>query len=327
LGIFVSIILSPMSTYELKKLALEVALSTLGISYRKKIGHVGSSMAISDLLSVLYFDRLNITRQNLNDMARDRFILSKGHAAAALYAVLHKKGILSAAQFESFAENGGLCEHPEIKTPGVEMTSGSLGHGLAFGAGIAWGLMKLYDAEVANKNLDPSSVSLAKKAPVKKSSHSRSQSEAGLNFISSPHRKVPQVYVLISDGECGEGSVWEAALFASRMKLDNLTVILDNDGWQCFGETEKITHLAPLAAKWRAFGFAVAEVDGHNIREIQKTFRDLPVKPGHPTMIIADTKSGHGIPSIEDKLIGHYHVFSQTEYADAVAELSRRYRI
>jgi transketolase len=318
-----------MRISELKTIAGEIALQTLDISYQKKVGHVGSALSISDLLTVLYFDRMNISKNNLKDMLRDRFILSKGHAAASLYSVLNLKGILSQKQFQSFTENGGLCEHPEIKTPGIEMTSGSLGHGLAFGAGIAWGLKKLffYDAEVANKNLDPSSVSLAKKGLFNPSSKSRSQSEAGLNFISSPHRKIPNVYILISDGECGEGSVWEAALFASRMKLGNLTVILDYNGWQCFGETEKITHLKPLTAKWRAFGFQTIEIDGHNIKQIKTVLENKSDTPNRPTIIIAHTKSGHGVPLIENQLIGHYQVFGKSEYEKARLELQRSYGI
>jgi transketolase len=119
---------------------------------------------------------------------------------------------------------------------------------------------------------------------------------------------------LISDGECGEGSLWEAALFASRMKLDNLTVIMDNNGWQCFGKTEKITRLKPLAAKWRAFGFAVRRINGHNIKQIQTAYLSIPFESGKPSIIIADTVSGHGIPFIENNLEGHYKIFTTKEY-------------
>jgi transketolase len=270
-----------MTIKALQKKSRSVASTLLDISYQARTGHIGSSLSISDLLTVLYFDRLRM--KTVTDPKRDRFILSKGHAAAALYAALYHKGVLSQAQVESFGQDGGgLCEHPEITTPGVEMTSGSLGHGLAFGAGIAWGLKKLYS-------------------------------------------QAPHVFLLISDGECGEGSVWEAALFASRMKLDNLTVILDYNKWQCFGSTEEIVHLEPLAAKWESFGFAVREVDGHDLSQISKAYASVPLQTDSPSLIIAHTVSGHGISSIENQLIGHYKVFTQAEYEIAKEQLRIAY--
>ena len=263
---------------KLKKLAREVALLTLDISYRAKTGHVGSALSISDILTVLYFSKLNITLSLLKSDMRDRFILSKGHATAALYAVLYKKKIITRQQLYSFGQSEGLCEHPEITQVGIEMTTGSLGHGLAFGVGIAKGLKM--------KKLKP------------------------------------QVYVLISDGECGEGSVWEAALLAPRLELDNLVVILDYNKWQCFGKVAQITVLEPLVGKWKAFGWNVIEVDGHSISQLKKIFSKLPLKNRKPTIVIAHTVSGKGVSLIEDQLIGHYKVFSDDEYIQARKELS-----
>lgn len=269
-----------LSIAELKELAKEVAILILDISYKAKTGHVGSALSISDLLTVLYFSRLNIAPTNINSNSRDRFILSKGHAAAALYAVLYKKGILGKERLDSFGQdNGGLCEHPEIKDRGVEMTTGSLGHGLAFGIGIAYG-----------------------------------QKLLGLKS---------STFVLISDGECGEGSIWEAAILAPRLKLDNLTVILDYNKWQCFGSISDVTGLEPLVSKWKTFGWQVVEVDGHNIFKIKKNISLTPFKKEKPTMIIAHTISGRGISLIEDKMIGHYKVFNDKEYEMVRKELLR----
>jgi transketolase len=188
-----------------------------------------------------------------------------------------------------------LCEHPEIKDPGVEMTTGSLGHGLAFGIGIAMGI-----------NSQRTTDNVQQLGRSKKKSKSR----------------VPRVFVLISDGECSEGALWESALLAPRLKLDNLTAILDYNKWECFGRIGEVTVLEPLAAKWRAFGWEVRETDGHNIRQIRDTYRVLPFRKGKPSLILAHTVSGRGIPLIEDKLIGHYHVFSKDEYTTTRKELA-----
>ena len=260
----------------LNLLARQIKLLTLEISYLAKTGHVGSCLSIAELLTVLYFSKMNIGKQNISSPGRDRFILSKGHAAAVLYTVLFKKGIITKKELLSFGQDGGLCEHPEITQRGIEMSTGSLGHGLAFGAGIALG-----------------------------------------NKI---RKTEGNVYVLISDGECGEGSVWEAAAFASRMKLDNLVAILDYNDWQCFGRTSEVTNPEPVVKRWQNFGFATYKVDGHSTRDIKRAFQKLPHK-NKPSIIIAHTVSGRGVPLIEDKLIGHYKVFSDDEYKQAKKEL------
>lgn len=261
----------------LEKLAKDIALLVLDISYKAKTGHVGSALSISDILTVLYFSVMNIGKSNLKSPNRDIFILSKGHAAAALYAVLFKKDILSEKEIDSFGEDRGLCEHPEIKTPGVEMTTGSLGHGLAFGIGMA----------LAQKKLKSNA----------------------------------KTFVLISDGECNEGSTWEAALLAPMLKLDNLTVIIDYDMWQCFGKVSEIINLEPFLKKWSAFGWKVTEVQGHKINEIKNCFESLPIKERSPNLILAHTISGRGVSAIEDQLIGHFKVFTEDEYKIARLEL------
>ena len=243
---------------------------TLDISFKAKTGHVGSALSIKDILTALYFSVMG---------RGDKFILSKGHAAASLYAALYKKGILSEKELDFFGQDGGLCEHPEAVTPGVEMTAGSLGHGLAFGVGIAHGqkLLKIKS----------------------------------------------RTFVLISDGECDEGSIWEAALLAPQLKLDNLVAIVDYNRWQCFGRTKEVINLDPLGDKWSAFGWEVKSVDGHNISDILKIFSRIPFRKGKPSLIIAKTNSGKGIPLIENKLIGHYKVFSEDEYKLAREHLEK----
>lgn len=266
---------------QLEKIAREVALLTLEISYRAKVGHIGSALSIADILTVLYFSKLNISVDTLTDPSRDRFILSKGHAVAALYAVLHKRGILSREQLFSFgSEGGGLCEHPLYSDPAIEMTSGSLGYGIGFGVGIAYAMIK--------------------------------------------QRKESHVFVLISDGECGEGSIWEAAILAARLCLHNLTIILDYNRWQCFGRTEEVTRLEPLADKWKSFGWGVNEIAGHSIEQIKNALNNLPFEREKPSIIIAHTESGHGITSIQDKQDGHYKVFNDEEYQQARDELTKK---
>lgn len=260
-------------TSSLQALAKEIAITTLDISYKGKVGHIGPALSISDLLTVLYFGILHCNSANINSPDRDRFILSKGHAVASLYATLYKRSILSKKQLNSFAQNSGLCEHPEIKDPGIEMTTGSLGHGLAFGIGAALGQKKL--------------------------------------------KMKSRVFVLISDGESNEGSVWESALLGSKLKLDNLTVVIDSNNWQCMGRAE----LEPLKRKWESFGWQALEIDGHDIGQIHKAFKSIPFRRNKPSAIIAKTTTGRGISLIEDKLMAHYKVFNEEEYLKARKEL------
>lgn len=258
----------------LEKIAQKIKLTTLDISYKAKTGHVGSALSICDILAVIYFNVISIDKKTLDNPERDRFILSKGHAAAALYATLYEKEIISKKELESFGHDNGLCEHPEMHEKGVEMSTGSLGHGISFGAGVALGLKK--------KNLSG------------------------------------KVVVLISDGECGEGAIWEAALLAPKLGLSNLTVVIDNNGWQCFDKVKKINNLYPLRKKWESFGWKTIEVDGHSIPKLVTAFSKTNAKP---TVIIANTITGKNISAIEDSQIAHYKVFSDEEYTIARKEL------
>ncbi len=265
------------SVLQLSGFAKNVAISSLDVSYEAHTGHVGSALSVSDMISVLYARHMRIDPQHVHAENRDRFILSKGHAAAALYSALFHSGIISRRTLETFGKDGGLCEHPEIGDKGVEMSTGSLGHGLAFGAGIALGL--------------------------------KMRALRG------------RVFVLVSDGECGEGSVWEGAMFAAKHKLDNLCVLIDYNGWQCFGKTKDVQQLEPFDQKWRTFGWEVKETDGHDLAVLDRTFSAVPFRINKPSVVIAHTVSGKRISLLENKLIGHYHMFSESEYKEARQQL------
>lgn len=263
---------------QLEIYAHTIAQTILDICYNAGVGHIGSCLSITDILTALYFDRMQ---------KNDRFILSKGHAGGALYAALYHKKVLTKKQLFSYAhELGGLCEHPESSTKGVEMTSGSLGYGIGFGSGMALALKK-----------------------------------------TAKNSKYPHVFVLISDGECGEGSIWEATLFAVAQKIDNLTVIVDNNGWQCFGKTQEILGTTPLLPKFQAFGFAGVEVDGHDLSQLTQALHNVPFEPKKPSVIIANTTSGHGVSLFEDKLEAHYQTLNEASFKQAKQDIQKRRNI
>ncbi|HII94522.1 transketolase [Peptococcaceae bacterium SCADC1_2_3] len=245
-----------------------------------KSSHVGSALSIVEILVTLYFKILNIDPSNPKKEDRDRFILSKGHGCSALYAVLALKNFFPEEILESYGTNGGtLLGHATKEiVPGVEVSTGSLGHGLSIGAGIAF----------AGKH---------------------------------DHSKY-RVFVLLSDGECDEGSVWEAAMFAAHHKLDNLIAIIDYNKLQAFGRTEEVNNLEPLIDKWKSFGWMVQEIDGHNFSQIIKVFEKIPFKENKPGIIIAHTVKGKGISFMENQLVWHYKSPSKEEMDLALKELS-----
>jgi len=249
---------------ELLNISREIREKILIMHAKSNESHLGSSLSIVDILTVLYFQILNINPIDPYEENRDRFILSKGHAASALYTVLAKRGFFEEELLDSFAENGGkISVHPErFSVPGVEASTGSLGHGLSIGVGIA------LSAKKDNKSF--------------------------------------KTYILMSDGECEEGSIWEAAISASRFKLDNLVGIIDKNKWQAYERTDKIQNLSLLKSKWESFGWSCREVNGHNLQELIQVFRGIPFEVGKPSLIIADTIKGKGVPEIEDKMEWHY---------------------
>jgi len=239
------------------------------MSHRSHSGETGSSLSISDLLAVLYGKILRVNPKKPNDSTRDRFILSKGHGAAALYAALALRGFFSQKLLLGYRVNNGTFHlHPSKGTaPGIEVSTGALGHGLSIGVGMAYAL---------------------------KDTKSK-------------------VYVLIGDGECNEGSIWEAALSAGTLHLPNIVVIIDDNKFQGFGPTTK-TNPFDLASQWKSFGWSVLRVDGHNTKAIEKAF-GTAAKAKKPTVIIADTVSGKGIPAIERTLGAHYYIAKAEDVA------------
>lgn len=258
-----------VSSQEIRKIILEE-------SYRAGVGHIGSCLSIADILAVLYKSILHIPSPKSEE--RDRFILSKGHAALALYAVLYEKGFVSKSILKSFHTDGGhLGTHPEVGIPGVELATGSLGQGLSVGAGIALA------AHIQSKKW--------------------------------------QTYVLVSDAECNEGSIWEAAQFASQQKLSNLTCIVDLNGQQGFGYTKDVISTAKLASKWQAFDFCVEEVDGHDENALLKCLKNGKKNETRPRAILAHTTLGKGVSFMEGKVAWHYLPMTSVQYTQALEEL------
>jgi transketolase len=245
-----------------------------------KLGHVGGEMSATDILVTLYFAVLRVDPERPNDPDRDRFILSKGHSAVALYTTLAHRGFIPMEQLDTFAQPlSKLNGHPDRnKVPGVETNTGPLGHGLPVAVGAALAA-KLQDASW-------------------------------------------RVFALTGDGELQEGSNWEAAMSAAHYKLDNLTVIVDRNRLQQGDWTEQTMGLEPLADKWRAFGWSVTEVDGHNIPQLLDTFARLPLEAGKPNCVIAHTHKGQGISFMRDKAAWHHKVPSADDLATAIQELA-----
>jgi len=227
----------------------------ISMIYEAGSGHPGGSLSSIDILVVLYF---HVMRHNSKEerSKQDRFVLSKGHAAPALYAILAECGYFPLDSLKSLRKNDGYLQgHPDAKIKGVEVSSGSLGQGLSIANGIALA------AKLDNKKFG--------------------------------------VFTLLGDGECDEGQIWEAAMFASHYKLDNLTAVVDRNGLQIDGQTEKIMCLEPFAKKWESFGWKVIEIDGNKIPEIIQGFEDASHVIGKPTVIIAHTFKGKGVSFME----------------------------
>jgi transketolase len=270
---------SAMNSIESQTLALEIRRHVLRMVHAARASHVGSCLSAADILAVLYGGVLRIDPTRPEDPQRDRFILSKGHAAAAMYAVLAAREFFPRAWLDTFcADDTRLAAHVvRHGVPGVELATGSLGHGLPVGCGMA----------------------LAAKAD-------------GLAY---------RTFVLLSDGECDEGSVWEAAMFASHWKLDQLAAIVDYNKIQSFGRVCDVLDLEPFAEKWRAFGWQVREIDGHDHGQIHAALGEIPWVAGRPSAVIAHTVKGKGVPLMEDDLAWHYKSPSSEQLAAALASL------
>lgn len=258
--------------------ATEIRRIVVHQSNRAHVGHIGSALSIADILAALYGRVLRVA--DPDDPERDRFILSKGHAALALYAALYLKGWITEGDLDRYCADGSLLGvHPDHALRGVDFSTGSLGHGLSVGAGSA----------------------LA----------ARLQGSAR------------RVFVLVSDAECDEGSLWEAVMFAHHHRLANLVAVVDLNGQQALGYTHQVLDLAPLGDRWRAFGWDVHEVNGHDVALLAQTFNGLETVSGEPHVVIARTVFGKGISYMEAQVKWHYSPMSEQEYRRALDEIER----
>lgn len=255
---------------DIKQTAAEIRKTIYKIAHHVGGGHMGAAFSMTDIISVLYFDGvLKYDASNPGWEDRDKFILSKGHACYALYAVLAKAGYFPEEELWNVGKPGSkFGGHPKLHDiPGVEASTGALGHGLSFGIGIAY----------ANK----------------------------------ADGKDGHTYVILGDGECQEGSIWEGALSAPTLGLDNMTVIVDHNKLQAMDDLENIVRMKPFADKWRAFGWNVAEIDGHNHAEIKEAL--LIRKKEAPTLVVANTIKGKGVSFMENVPIWHYRMPNEEE--------------
>ncbi len=262
-----------------KHRAKKIRIDVLKMIGRAKSAHVGSSFSMADLLAVLYTDTLRVDPHKPEWPDRDRFILSKGHGCAGLYAILAERGFFPKKWLDDFYLNGshlpGHVTHSGI--PGVEVSTGALGHGLSIASGMA---------------------------------------------LAAKHdNKSYRIFTMLSDGECDEGSIWEAALFAPHHKLDNLIAIVDYNKIQSLGTVKEVLNLDPFADKWKAFGWGVHEINGHDFKEIKEAFDTLPFTLGKPSCIIAHTIKGKGVSFMENLLLWHYRSPQGDEFTNALKEL------
>ncbi len=256
-------------------LALEARKRILQMTHEAQSSHVGSALSVVDILAVLYSGSAKVSPETSNSAERDCVILSKGHAASALYAVLAIRGFFPLSYLESYCADGGqfgghVTHHGK---PGVELSTGSLGHGLPYGLGVA--------------------------------------------LSQNRHGTSARTFVVLSDGECDEGTTWESALLAHQFGASNLTVIIDRNRIQSLTNTEDTVALEPFADKWRAFNWEVREVDGHSYEQLSAAL----ATQDRPLCIIAETTKGKGVSFMENKVLWHYRPPSSEDLENALLEL------
>lgn len=265
----------------LESLANKVRNHVLDMTSRGGSSHIASVFSIADILSCLYGELLNVNPKNVSDINRDRFILSKGHAGAGVYATLAECGFFNpqvlATHYQDGSNLSGHVSHKNI--PGVELSTGSLGHGLSVGVGLA----------------------LSAKMDERKN----------------------KVVVLLSDGECDEGSNWEAIMFASHHKLNNLICIVDYNKIQSLDFVSNTLNLEPFKDKWVSFGWNVLELDGHSIESIIENYNIAAQSKSKPTCLIAHTIKGKGVSFFENQVLWHYRTAKGEEYDEAKKELNK----
>lgn len=269
-----------MSNYkELEETAKNIRINIIKMLEKSQSGHPGGSLSAAEILSTLYMKEMNIDPKNPNWEDRDRFVLSKGHAAPVLYAALAERGFFDPKELDYLRKTNSMLQgHPDMKgTPGVDMTTGSLGQGFSAANGMA----------------------LAGKID----------------------KKDYRVYVLLGDGECQEGLVWESAMLSAHYNLDNITVFLDYNGLQIDGTNEEIMDIEPIDEKFEAFGWHVIKIDGHSIEEIVDSIEEAKNTKGKPTIIIAKTQKGKGVSFMEDQVGWHGKAPSTEEAMRAIEEI------
>ena len=274
-------VVNNMNELQLKMTANEVRKGIVASVHSAKAGHPGGSLSCADILTYLYFEEMNVDPKNPKAEDRDRFVLSKGHAAPALYSVLAEKGFFPKEDLLTLRKIGShLQGHPDMKgTPGVDMSTGSLGQGISAAVGMA----------VA----------------------------AGLQ------KKDYRVYTILGDGEIQEGQVWEAAMFAGARKLDNLVVIVDNNGLQIDGNVADVCSPYPIDKKFEAFNFHVINIDGHDFSQIAAALEEAKTVKGMPTAIIAKTVKGKDISFMENNAGWHGKATNEEEFKVAMADLEK----
>jgi transketolase len=266
---------TPNDTHEL---ARRIRVHTLRMTSTGGAAHIGAIFSCADILAVLYGCILHVDPNCPKSPNRDRFVLSKGHAGGGLYAALAERGFFAVEQLRTHYQDGSdLSGHVSHKLPGVDVSTGSLGHGLAIATGMGYA------------------------AKLKSASH--------------------RVFCLLSDGECDEGSTWEAALFAAHHGLSNLIAIVDYNRIQGIAPISEVIELEPFAEKWRTFGWGVHEIDGHDHNGLRTAFEAAPFVPGKPSCLIAHTTKGKGVSFMENTVLWHYRIPRDAEFDAALAEL------
>ncbi len=267
-----------MDISELKGIGQRIRASVLELSHATKAAHVGGGLSCADILAAVFWKAMRLDPARLDDPDRDRFIMSKGHAAHAYYSALHMRGLFPKEVLDTYNREGSiLMEHPGRGcAPGVETATGSLGHGLPMGLGMA----------------------------------------LAVRYLGRKSR----IFVLMSDGESEEGSVWEAAMLAGRHKVSNLCVVIDFNKWQATGRSRDIMMLDPLKEKWKAFGWDAHEVDGHDMGALVEALERFP-HAEKPFVIVAHTVKGKGVSFMEDDNNWHYRIPTAEEVGKAKREL------
>lgn len=253
----------------------------LELVFKAKAGHIGGDLSCLNVLTALYFNTLNINPSNPADPDRDRFILSKGHCVEALYVTLEARGYYGRELTDTLGEFGSvLSGHPTIDVPGIEVSSGALGHGLSVGVGMA--------------------------------------------IAAKMDGKAYKTYVLMGDGEQGEGSIYEAAMSANQYHLDNLVAIIDRNHLQISGNTEDVMAIDSITERWTAFGWDVRSIDGDDVNAIAKALKEIDFTNGRPHLLISESTKGKGVSFMENVAKWHHGVPNEEQYVTAIGEIECR---